>query len=304
MRCLRAARGGAPGRLRRRCASDIALVAIDMDGTLLAGHGVVPPRCVAAVARAEQRGVRCVAATGRGRAASLRALERSGDAMSALRSLRGGVFLSGSWTLCPDSGTVLRDHALGAGALDVAVAAARDVDGCTVVVVSGDKLFCGERTHWTQWLEEKGDTPPIQPVGWDNLAGVAAHVAVLLIEPERTAKVAAALRARDLGSFGAHFLQPMPHIIDVVPDPTDAEGPRGKAAGLAAMCAELGIAPEQVLAIGDSENDLDMFAFAGHSCAMANGSDRIRAAANCVVARNDDPDCPGVAEAIERFVLA
>jgi Cof subfamily protein (haloacid dehalogenase superfamily) len=45
-----------------------------------------------------------------------------------------------------------------------------------------------------------------------------------------------------------------------------------KASGLAAVCEHLGIAPADCLAIGDNDNDVEMFDLAGHAIAMETGS--------------------------------
>ena len=50
-----------------------------------------------------------------------------------------------------------------------------------------------------------------------------------------------------------------------------------KASGLAAICEHLGIAPEECLAIGDNDNDAEMFDFVAHPIAMATGSEKARA---------------------------
>ena len=72
-----------------------------------------------------------------------------------------------------------------------------------------------------------------------------------------------------------------------------------KGAALAVACKDLGIHPAQVVAIGDAENDVEMFRVAGTSFAMGQASDMVKAAATHVTATNDDD---GVAQAIDRVV--
>ena len=62
----------------------------------------------------------------------------------------------------------------------------------------------------------------------------------------------------------------------------------------------LGIPPENVLAIGDSENDWALLRAAGVSVAMANATPETKALAQYITAADNDHD--GVAEAIEAFV--
>ncbi len=72
---------------------------------------------------------------------------------------------------------------------------------------------------------------------------------------------------------------------------------KGKALGVA--CEDLGIGLDEVVAFGDSGNDLEMFKVAGASVAMGQANDELKAAATFVSARNDDH---GVAVAVEHLL--
>lgn len=73
-----------------------------------------------------------------------------------------------------------------------------------------------------------------------------------------------------------------------------------KGTGLLALAAQLGISPEQTIAVGDADNDLPMLRAAGLAVAMGNANENARAAADVTVADNDHGGC---AEAIRRFLL-
>ena len=73
-----------------------------------------------------------------------------------------------------------------------------------------------------------------------------------------------------------------------------------KGEAVAFLAESLGIAKTEVMAIGDSMNDVDMIEYAGCGVAMGNANATVRAAANFVTASNSED---GVAEAIEKFVL-
>jgi hydroxymethylpyrimidine pyrophosphatase-like HAD family hydrolase len=72
-----------------------------------------------------------------------------------------------------------------------------------------------------------------------------------------------------------------------------------KGAALAVACADMGMATEEVVAFGDAEIDLEMFRVAGHSVAMGQASDHVKAAAGWVTAPNTED---GVAQAVERLL--
>jgi Cof subfamily protein (haloacid dehalogenase superfamily) len=73
-----------------------------------------------------------------------------------------------------------------------------------------------------------------------------------------------------------------------------------KGAALAQLAARLGIPREQVIAIGDHENDLEMIEWAGLGLAMGNGIPAAHAIADAVIPSVDQA---GVAWAIERYIL-
>lgn len=73
-----------------------------------------------------------------------------------------------------------------------------------------------------------------------------------------------------------------------------------KGAGLKQLCRILKLEAGNVMAIGDSDNDLRMLEFAGLSVAMGNASEEIKAIANHVTLPFYED---GVADAIEKFVL-
>ena len=73
-----------------------------------------------------------------------------------------------------------------------------------------------------------------------------------------------------------------------------------KGTALSFLADRLGIGREQVMAVGDSFNDLDMIEYAGWGVAMGNAPDEVKRRAQAVVDTNDNE---GVAEAFEKYVL-
>lgn len=66
------------------------------------------------------------------------------------------------------------------------------------------------------------------------------------------------------------------------------------------LCKILDIPREQVIAIGDNENDLSMIEYAGLGVAMGNAEEIVKTAADIVTATNDED---GVAKIIEKYIL-
>jgi hydroxymethylpyrimidine pyrophosphatase-like HAD family hydrolase len=65
--------------------------------------------------------------------------------------------------------------------------------------------------------------------------------------------------------------------------------PKGttKALGLRRLCDYLHISPEETVAVGDAENDLEVLAFAGLAVAMGNAKPEVKEICDLVVGDND-----------------
>ncbi|MGX7149611.1 Cof-type HAD-IIB family hydrolase [Enterococcus ureasiticus] len=78
--------------------------------------------------------------------------------------------------------------------------------------------------------------------------------------------------------------------------------PKGitKAYGISLLARDLGIKQEEIMTIGDEENDLPMIEYAGLGVAMENAVPRVKSLADVITDTNDND---GVAQAVEKFVL-
>jgi len=84
------------------------------------------------------------------------------------------------------------------------------------------------------------------------------------------------------------------HLLQVL------AGGSGKWCALERLAASQGIAPQEILAIGDDDNDAELVQRAGLGIAMANATPLVKAASDHLTESNAED---GVARALERFVL-
>lgn len=73
-----------------------------------------------------------------------------------------------------------------------------------------------------------------------------------------------------------------------------------KASALKVLAESLGFSPDEVMALGDANNDLEMLQFAGCSVAMGNSPDNVKALTKYVTDSNNEA---GVAKAIYKYAL-
>ncbi len=103
------------------------------------------------------------------------------------------------------------------------------------------------------------------------------------------------LRRRFEAIPGIKTLSSGPHYIEVLPDGMD------KGLAVRTVCETGGFEKSQVMAIGDSENDIGMFAEVGFRVAMGNAYPELKALADVIA-----PECSkdGAAWAVEQLLNA
>jgi cof-like hydrolase len=85
-----------------------------------------------------------------------------------------------------------------------------------------------------------------------------------------------------------------PYVYEILPKDNN------KGTGLKKLAEKLGIKQEEVMAIGDGNNDIEMFEYANYSVAMKNASEL---AAKAAKYRTDSNVNDGVAKAIRKYAL-
>lgn len=254
------------------------VLALDLDGTLTGADGRVSERTVGVLARAERAGLRVVIVTGRTAPTPLMVWKAAG--LSAPLITCGG-----SITVQPPSLEVLDLRELPA-------------DVVTVALTLG-KRHALAVSLWTPeaiWMTERG------PIA-DLLARINGQAVRLLgprdPRPESVVKVMLGGRPADVdraevlvvaGLKGSTAARSMPEFIEATP--ADASKERA----LATVLERLGVAPAEVIAAGDANNDLGMLRLAGLAIAPGDAMPGARAAADVVVGPHDRD---GVAEFLE-----
>lgn len=265
----------------------IRMIALDVDGTLLTSRGVLSDDTVRAIRAAREKGVRVVLSTGRSTPEAVWLTKLAGCDGKA-------VCIGGAAIADMADGHHLRRW-------DIAAQAVRPV----LETLRGQRLACmvfaGEtnlldpyssrffRDYYPcpayldttvtaedvpKWLEAHR-----QPLTKIHAAGDPAIFPPLLEQLRRIPGIA--LTSSGAGNF------------EIVADGVD----KGKA--LCLLAREWGIAPAEIAAIGDSDNDLAMLRAVGCPVAMGNAAQEVKAAAAMVT---DSNDADGAAKAIWRLI--
>ncbi|KTD84877.1 Cof-type HAD-IIB family hydrolase [Paenibacillus etheri] len=100
------------------------------------------------------------------------------------------------------------------------------------------------------------------------------------------------LRLQDMG--GLEITNSSPHNFEINPLGVN------KAAGILEVCKLLGLDMSQVIAVGDSLNDLAAIQQAGLGVAMGNAQETVKEEADAVVASNNND---GIAEVVQKYIF-
>lgn len=92
----------------------------------------------------------------------------------------------------------------------------------------------------------------------------------------------------------ASVVQAQPDMLEIVPAGTS------KGSGVRMLLDHFGVGADEVMAIGDGENDVEMIELASLGVALSNGSEKTKAVADVIGVSNDED---GVADAIYRYAF-
>ncbi len=260
------------------------LIALDLDGTLLDASLQLPQANAEALQMAMDRGIRVVIATSRWYGLALRTAHRLGIDTPIICSNGALVRTPGGHDLLhlPLDDSIARE-----------VTTLGDDNGWEMFTTIGDATYMQPRPNVI---------PDKLPAGLkvaqrqSEHIGEAPVICVLVFGRAATSELEARYAGRDdpRGRFSFNRPDDLPPYVVLTHPEAD------KARALDVVCRHLGIAPDETIAMGDSESDLEMLRFAGLGIAMRNAPDVVKRAALHIAPANTDH---GVAWAVHRFLL-
>jgi Cof subfamily protein (haloacid dehalogenase superfamily) len=274
----------------------IRLLAIDIDGTLLDSRGRIPEAHQQALEDAAARGVAIALVTGR----SFHFTRPIADLLQLPVTM---IVNNGAMVKSVEGATLLRRLLPRDAALTV-LAGTRGFEDSVAIVFDrqDERQIVFELMDWTHphrrgyYEKNKAFIAATSPLV-DALTEDPVQV-MFTGEVDRMRALAAELRAMPTAHRFAVALTEYElrdfSLVDV------NEAGCSKGTTLEQWAATCGVAREEVMAVGDNLNDLEMLAFAGTAVVMGNASAAMQARGFHVTASNDED---GLADSIRRFVL-
>lgn len=256
------------------------MLVLDLDGTLLNAEGKVGARDAAALSSLAARGVVIAPATARWYQAAVLPFRQLGIQTAAIAAAGADVRLHGGEIVT----SAPLPPAFAAFAADLC-----DRAGWTATLSVPDRAY-SRADHLPPWAANAPEW--LAPVTHLRDADLGTLLSVLVEAPADDAFLAELHAWHDRLNFSSAISYAGALLLTVTARGVD------KGSGLRALCAATGIDPAEVVAVGDSEVDLPMFAVAGCAVAVGNATPEALEAAGMKVAPVEDG---GVAEAIERL---
>ena len=265
----------------------IRLIATDLDDTLLDAGSALTARARAALEAAMTAGCGVAIVSGRMLEATLPFAREIGVNAPM-------VIYNGAMVYDHRSGETLYARRI---PFETALGMLRMIEamGLYVQLYPGMGYFCDTPLPQTE-VYAKQIRVPVTPVHMPLSRWLEEHPCdpqkLLLIDTPEGATAAQAALTKAFPS-GVCCMKSKPHYLEIMPEGVN------KGHALAALAEGLGVAPGEVMAFGDGENDVPMLTFAGAGFAMANGCEPARTRARHIAPPNTED---GVAQVVEQYL--
>jgi Cof subfamily protein (haloacid dehalogenase superfamily) len=264
----------------------IRLVATDLDDTLLRDDWTLSERVVQAIRKAREKGVHITFATGRMPASTRPYVKQLGIDVPI-------ITYNGAMIQEALSGEVLYRRV-------IPVETAREVVSWLLAqelhlhVYREDKVFAHTMNDWSRDYARATRVPVEEANLLELLDQEKDGVEKILFFGENKDLEAWGERILERYRGKVHTTRSKPHFLELIHPEVN------KGVALTALAKRLGINREDVMAIGDNLNDIDMIRYAGLGVAIGNARKEVKEAADVITASNQED---GVAQAIEKYIL-
>lgn len=266
------------------------LIAVDVDGTLLDDAKRLPPENREALREAADRGIVIAIASGR----MVASIERIQDLLGidCVLVAYNGALIVGRRS---EGRPVIAHRPLPADVAALLIEFSRD-EGYLLNFYHEDRLYAEDGPRRRPLMDLYARRTGIEyhiVADLRRFLGVSPTKAILLAEPEERERLQRHFAARLEGR--AFVTRSEPEYLEFMAHGVD------KGAGLREMARHCGLEVDEVMGVGDAENDIGLIRSSGWGVAVANAAPGVKAVARAVTERTNGEGA--VAEAVRRWVL-
>jgi Cof subfamily protein (haloacid dehalogenase superfamily) len=265
------------------------LVALDMDGTLLRKDKTISKRTFDAIQAARQRGVKVVLATGR----PVMGIESYLEYLGLDQDDEYAITFNGSAVQRGKSGQMLFEKFMTGEDLH-SLYKLSEKYGLNIHAFDESGRLITPRPNKFTDIEAEINKIQVYIEDFSTIKDSDQIIKVMIIdEPEKLDLLTKEIPQEYLSKFS--IMRSSDIFLEFVPLGIN------KSIGLSVLSEKLNIPREEIIAVGDAGNDIDMIKYAGLGVAMNNAFPQVKEVADYITASNDDD---GVAKVIEKFILA
>ena len=271
----------------------IKLIALDLDGTTLNSAKHISERTRKALEAAAEKGVHIVVATGR----PFAALPKDVFDIHAIRYM---LTSNGAAITDLEKNEIFYENCLDTGTVEAAVEMLKDTDYILEGFIGGKAYI--EKEYYDH-VKKTGRS--FRDVNYilDTRNPIEDLCGFLLEHREHVENINVNFEDVSCKPALRDMLLTLPNATITTSFKNNMEigGPTtSKAEALRQLGRLLGVHKDEMLAAGDSPNDMAMLKEAGIAVVMGNGEEEVKAVADYITSDNDHD---GVGEAVEKFVL-
>ncbi len=260
------------------------MIVSDMDGTLLRSDCTISSKNVDAIHKAIGQGIKFVLATGR-------PIQGVRDYAAKLGLSGPIITYNGAVVVDFPSEKILYEECMDRHDAELSLTLGQEYD-TTMCIWSKGRLFVNKMNERADDYMKISGVEPVLVTDFSEILDDGITKILWYDTPEMIGRMPDEMAKK--GFTSTTFCLSRPYFLEFF------SSKASKAAALAKICEINGIAPAEVIALGDAPNDLSMLEFAGLGVAMDNALDEVKAAVNTVTKSNDED---GVAEVIENLIL-
>ncbi len=270
---------------------NIKLIAFDIDGTILDDQKQLVSANREAFQEAERKGLILCIASGR-MLSTIESVEKQLGVDCVIIAYNGGMIAGRR----AEGRPLLGHNPVPADVADFLIGFARE-HGYLLNFYHQDLLYAEENQSENPLLavysRRTGASYKLIRDLQSFFPGVTPTKLILLAESDQCSRLLPELRRRLAGR--ACIVKSEPEYLEITAPGID------KGSALPVIAGRYGISTNEIMAVGDAENDIGMLRAAGWGVAVANASPEVKVCARCITERTNNEG--GAAEAIYRWAM-
>lgn len=264
------------------------LIAIDMDGTLLKEDKSISDRTKKAIKNAKDKGVTVVLATGR----PIEGVSKTLTELNMYTDKDYVLSYNGSLVQKTKSKEVISKVSLKGEDYHYLKKISDELNVNIHAFCEKKGLVTPKNSKYTE-VEAEINNIDINIINMSEIKNDDIIIKVMMIdEPEILGSVIEKLPKEVYEKYTV--VRSTPYFLEFLNKNAN------KGVGVELLAKHLGVKQEEIITLGDADNDLHMIEYAGLGIAMGNAFDSVKKIANYITDTNENH---GVAKAIEKFVL-